>query len=44
MVTYAQPKVHEIEVPTAVYKHVVEKVPIAPLCQNHRGLAVPCNV
>merc|ERR1712099_148836 len=37
-----EPKVHEIEVPTPVYKNVVEKVPLQPLCQNHLGLAVPC--
>merc|ERR1712213_259985 len=41
-VTYAKPVVQEIEVPTPVYKNVVEKVPLAPLCQNHLGLAVPC--
>merc|ERR1712010_158644 len=41
-VTYAKPVVQEIEVPTPVYKQVVEKVPLAPLCQNHLGLAVPC--
>merc|ERR1712193_603655 len=28
LVTVAEPKVHEIEVPTITYKHVVEKVPI----------------
>merc|ERR1712172_140520 len=37
-VTYAKPVVQEIEVPTPVYKQVVEKVPLAPLCQNHLGL------
>merc|ERR1711935_509629 len=36
-VTYAKPVVQEIEVPTPVYKQVVEKVPLAPLCQNHLG-------
>merc|ERR1712183_452900 len=41
-VTYAKPVVQEIEVPTPVYKQVVEKVPLQPLCQNHLGLAVPC--
>merc|ERR1739838_547731 len=41
-VTYAKPVVQEIEVPTPVYKNVVEKVPLQPLCQNHLGLAVPC--
>merc|ERR1712153_63619 len=41
-VTYAKPVVQEIEVPTPVYKQVVEKVPLAPLCQNHLGYAVPC--
>merc|ERR1739844_820870 len=41
-VTYAKPVVQEIEVPTPVYKNVVEKVPPQPLCQNHLGLAVPC--
>merc|ERR1712194_227510 len=40
-VTYAKPVVQEIEVPTPVYKQVVEKVPLAPLCQNHLGYAVP---
>ena len=42
LVTVAEPKVHEIEVPTITYKHVVEKVPIQPACQNHLGFAVPC--
>jgi len=42
VVTYAEPKVQEIEVPTPVYKNVVEKVPLQPLCQNHLGFAVPC--
>lgn len=42
VVTYAAPKVHEIEVPTPVLKHTVEKIPLQPLCQNHLGLAVPC--
>merc|ERR1712204_104506 len=41
-VTYAKPVVQEIEVPTPVYKQVIEKVPLAPLCQNHLGYAVPC--
>merc|ERR1711997_192960 len=41
-VTYAKPVVQEIEVPTPVYKNVLEKVPLQPLCQNHLGLAVPC--
>merc|ERR1711934_710711 len=41
-VTYAKPGVQEIEVPTPVYKNVVEKIPLQPLCQNHLGLAVPC--
>merc|ERR1712154_557713 len=41
-VTYAKPVVQEIEVPTPVYKQVVEKVPLQPLCQNHLGLAVRC--
>merc|ERR1739842_271324 len=41
-VTYAKPVVQEVEVPTPVYKNVVEKVPLQPLCQNHLGLAVPC--
>merc|ERR1712086_455558 len=41
-VTYAKPVVQEIEVPTPVYKQVVKKVPLAPLCQNHLGYAVPC--
>merc|ERR1711881_615374 len=41
-VTYAKPVVQEIEVPTAVYKNVVEKVPLQPLCQNGAGFAVPC--
>merc|ERR1739838_559325 len=41
-VTYAKPVVQEIEVPTPIYKNVVEKVPLQPLCQNHLGLAVPC--
>ena len=40
--TIPEPVVKEIEVPTPVYKHVVEKVPLKPLCQNHLGLAVPC--
>merc|ERR1711990_865418 len=40
--TYAKPVVQEVEVPTPVYKSVVEKVPLQPLCQNHLGLAVPC--
>merc|ERR1711997_1154338 len=41
-VTYAKPVVQEVEVPTPVYKNVLEKVPLQPLCQNHLGLAVPC--
>merc|ERR1739844_423430 len=41
-VTYAKPVVQEVEVPTPVYKNVVEKVPLQPLCQSHLGLAVPC--
>ena len=40
--TVPEPVVKEIEVPTPTYKHVVEKVPLQPLCQNHLGLAVPC--
>merc|ERR1711990_1256458 len=31
---YAKPVVQEVEVPTPVYKNVVEKVPLQPLCQN----------
>merc|ERR1712141_840943 len=38
--TVLEPKVVEIEVPTPVYKEVVEKVPIAPACQNHLGFPV----
>merc|ERR1711910_308189 len=40
--TVLEPKVVEIEVPTPVYKEVVEKVPLAPACQNHLGFPVPC--
>merc|ERR1711884_166080 len=35
-------KVHEVEVPTPQLKHVVEKVPIKPLCTNNFGAPVPC--
>merc|ERR1712241_1143039 len=35
-------KVHEVEVPTPQLKHVVEKVPVKPLCTNNFGAPVPC--
>merc|ERR1712026_9028 len=41
--TIPEPEVKEIEVPTPVYKHVVEKVPLTPACQNHLGFPVPCH-
>merc|ERR1712212_755636 len=41
-VTIPDPIVKEIPVNTAVPKHVVEKVPIQPACQNGLGFAVPC--
>jgi hypothetical protein len=37
-----EPKIQEIEVQTPVFKNVVEKVAVAPLCQNQWGLMVPC--
>merc|ERR1712109_43821 len=40
--TIPEPIVKEIEYETPVYKQVVEKVPLKPLCQNHLGFAVPC--
>merc|ERR1712096_1170 len=41
-VTYAEPKVTDVEVPTYVYKPVVEKVNFAPACHNGAGFPVPC--
>merc|ERR1712158_221141 len=41
-VTYAEPKVTDVEVPTYVYKPVVEKVNLAPACHNGLGFPVPC--
>merc|ERR1739842_291847 len=41
-VTYAEPKVTDVEVPTYVYKPVVEKVNLAPACHNGAGFPVPC--
>ena len=35
-------KVHEVEVSTPQLKHVVEKVPVKPLCTNNFGAPVPC--
>merc|ERR1712025_824044 len=41
-VTIPEPIVKEIPVQTPVYKQVVEKVLIQPICQNGAGFAVPC--
>jgi hypothetical protein len=41
-VKIAEPEVTEVEVPHYVYKPVVEKVELAPLCHNGLGFAVPC--
>merc|ERR1711970_1535179 len=41
-VKVAEPEVTEVEVPHYVYKPVVEKVDLAPLCHNGLGFAVPC--
>ena len=41
--TIPEPEVREIEVPTPVYKQVVEKVPLTPACQNAMGFPVPCR-
>merc|ERR1711963_849537 len=35
-------KVREVEVPAPQLKHVVEKVPVKPLCTNNFGAPVPC--
>ncbi len=39
-----EPKVHEIEVPTPVFKKVVQKIPVGPACQNAWGWPVACNL
>ena len=44
LVKYAEPTIKEIPVPTPVVKEIVKEVPLAPLCQNHLGLAVPCRL
>merc|ERR1739842_244523 len=41
-ITYAEPKVTDVEVPPYVYKPVVEKVNLAPACHNGAGFPVPC--
>merc|ERR1712119_273047 len=42
VLTVAEPKVTEVEVPQYVYKAVEEKIELAPLCHNGLGFAVPC--
>lgn len=37
-----EPVVTEVEVPQYVYKQVVHKVDLEPLCHNGAGFAVPC--
>merc|ERR1739848_200062 len=41
-VTVPEPIVKEIPYNVHVPKHVVEKVPVQPVCQNGAGLLVPC--
>merc|ERR1712172_77128 len=41
-VTIPEPIVKEIPYNVHVPKHVVEKVPVQPVCQNGAGLLVPC--